>query len=256
MTFPNLKGKHAYEAIFTPKEFLNYQKKHGNYPKCKPPKGVIFCYSQSLLKHILENHKTTKEEGFYGEFYLLNETDNQVGVLAKFGIGAPITVVHLEELIAFGVEKFVSIGEAGALQKDLKIGDIVVCNRAIRDEGTSQHYLRHTKYAYASKRMIREIEKALQNLKQKYVVGTSWTIDAPYRETVEEARRYQKEGVLTVEMEAAALYTVAKFRGVDIGSIFTISDSLAELRWKPRFHLSYKNWEILFQAAKEALLNS
>lgn len=256
MGFPNLKNKHAQDSMFTPKEFLEYQKKIGKYPKFKPPKGVIFCYSKRILEHILKNHKTTKVEGFHGEFYLLNETKNQIGVLAKFGMGAPVVVAVMEELIAFGVKKFISIGEAGTLQKILKISDIVVCNRAIRDEGTSQHYLKYTKYAYASEEITKKIEKALQKFGRKYILGTSWTIDAPYRETVAEAKQYQKEGVATVEMEASALFTVAKYRNIDIGAIFIISDSLAELKWKPKFHLAEKNFGILFQVAMEALLNS
>jgi len=256
MTFPNFRNKHAHDSIFTPEEFLKYQRKLGKYPKFKPPKGVIFCYSSRLLEHILKNHKAVKVRGFYGEFYLLDETKDQIGVLAKFGVGAPVVVTLMEELIAFGVKKFISIGEAGTLQKTLKIRDIVVCNRAIRDEGTSHHYLKHSKYAYASEEMTRELEKALREYGQKYLVGTSWTIDAPYRETVAEAEQYRKENVATVDMEAAALFAVAKYRNVDIGAIFTISDSIAELKWKPKFHLSERNWEILFQIAKEALLNS
>ena len=55
-------------------------------------------------------------------------------------------------------------------------------------------------------------------------------------------------------MEASALFSVAQFRKADIGAIFTVSDSLAELKWKPKFHLSDKNWKILFETAKEALL--
>jgi len=242
--------------MFTPKEFLEYQKKVGKYPKFKPPKGIIFCYSTRLLEHIIKSHKATKTEGFYGDFYLLDETENQIGVLAKFGIGAPVIITLMEELIAFGVKRFISIGEAGTLQKHLKIKDIVVCDRAIRDEGTSQHYLKHSKYAYASKDMTKRIKNVLEELGQEYVTGTSWTTDAPYRETVAEAKQYQKEGVATVEMEASALFGVANYRNVDVGAVFTISDSLAELRWKPKFHLSEHNWEILFQVAKKALLDA
>lgn len=242
--------------MFTPQEFLEYQRKQGKYPKFKAPQGVIFCYSRRLLKYILKNHKTTQVDGFYGELYLLNETNNRIGVIAKFGIGAPVVVALLEELIAFGVREFISIGEAGTLQKKIKIGDIVVCDKAIRDEGTSYHYLKPSKYAVASKKMTERIKMALDKLDKKYIVSTSWTIDAPYRETVAEARKYQNEGVATVEMEASALFAAARFRNVEIGTIFTVSDSLAELKWKPKFHLSEKNWGVLFQVAKEVLLNS
>jgi purine-nucleoside phosphorylase len=90
----------------------------------------------------------------------------------------------------------------------------------------------------------------------KYFVGTSWTIDAPYRETVAEAKQYQKEGVATVDMEASALFAVAKYRKVELGSIFTISDSLAELEWKPKFHLNKtkKGLETLYKVAVDVLL--
>lgn len=257
MVFPNLKNKYSKDSMFTPSEFMAYQKKRGKYPKFKPPVGVIFCYQGSLWEHILENHKTTKVEGFSGEMYLLNETNRKIAVIGKFGIGAPAVVTLLEELIAFGVKKFISVGVAGTLQKDIKIGSLVVCEKAVRDEGTSHHYLKHSKYAYASRKITDKIKKSLEKFKQKYFVGTSWTIDAPYRETIIEAKQYQKEGVATVEMEASALFAVAQYRNVELGAIFTISDSLAELEWKPKFHLkkTKTDLEILYKVAVDVLLN-
>src|SRR3989344_5766065 len=124
MVFPNLKDKHSFDSMFTPSEFMNYQKKRGKYPKFKTPEGVILCYQKSLMEHILENHKVTKVEGFYGEMYLLDETNGKIAIIGKFGIGSPVVVTLLEELIAFGVKKFISIGTAGTLQKNIKIGSL------------------------------------------------------------------------------------------------------------------------------------
>jgi len=236
MAFPNIKGKHAKDPVFSPKEFLDYLKKIGRYPKFKPPVGVIFCYQLPLIKNILKKYKAKKVRGFAGEMYLLDKTNGKIAVVGNFGIGAPVAASVLEELIAFGVKKFISIGIAGTLQKDVKIGSLMICDKAIRDEGTSHHYLKHSKYAYASKEMVNKIKKSFEKFNQKYFVRTSWTIDAPYRETVAEVRQYQKEGVIAVEMEAAALFAVAKYRNVQLGAIFTISDSLAELEWKPKMH--------------------
>jgi len=134
--------------------------------------------------------------------------------------------------------------------------DVVVCERALRDEGTSYHYVQPSKYAYASAEMTERIVKSLDNLGVTYMVGTSWTTDVPYRETAEEVKRYQKEGVLAVEMEASALFSVAAFRNVEMGAVFTISDSIAELVWKPQFHETeiQKKLQLLFQAAVNALL--
>lgn len=210
------------------------------------------------MKFILENHKTTKVEGFNAEMYLLDKTKGKVAIIGKFGIGSPIAVSLLEELIAFGVKKFISIGTAGTLQKDIAIGDLMVCEKAIRDEGTSHHYLKHSKYAYASKKMTNKIKKSLDKFKQKYFVGTTWTIDAPYRETIAEVTQYQKEVVATVEMEASALFAVAQYRNVELGAMFTISDSLAELKWNPKFHFkkTKTGLEILYKVSVDALLNN
>src|SRR3989338_7704773 len=113
---------------------MNYQKKIGRQPKFKTPKGIIFCYDRSFMKYLLENHKTTKFDNFYN-IYLLNETYGQIAVIGNFGIGAPVVVTILEELIAFGVKNFISIGTACLLNKNLNVGDLIVCEKAIRDEG-------------------------------------------------------------------------------------------------------------------------
>lgn len=257
MVFPNTKGKHNFDSMFTPKEFMDYRKRVGKYPKFKTPEGVILCYQKKLMEYILKNHKVTRAEGFYGEMYLLNETKGKVAIIGKFGKGSPAAVTLLEELIAFGVKNFISIGTAGTLQKTIPIGSLVVCEKAIRDEGTSHHYAKPSKYSYASEEMTAKIKKVLDNLKQKYYSGTSWTIDAPYRETVAEAKQYQKEGVATVEMEASALFIVAQYRKVELGALFTISDSLAELEWKPKFHSKKTEGglEKIYKAAVDTLLN-
>lgn len=254
MSFPILKNKYKGKSLVTPQKFLEYQKKLNTHPKFKPPLCVIFCYNRRLINYIIKNYKVKKVKGFAGELYLLKEADNKIGIISNFGIGAPIVATLMEELIAFGVKKFLSIGDAGSLQKDLKVGDIVVCEKAIRDEGTSYHYLKQSKYAYPSKSMVQNIKKILDDSKMRYRIGTSWTIDAPYRETKAEIKKYQKEGVLTVEMEASAIFAVAKYRKVEAGAIFTISDYFSEVEWEPQFHLTTKFLKKLFQITYFKLL--
>jgi len=254
MPFPNFKNKYKEESFCTPQKFLEYQRNRGKCPKFEPPTGVIFCYNKRLLNLIIKNYKVKKVEGFGGEFYLLKETNNKIGIMGNFGIGAPIVVTVMEELIDFGVKKFVSIGVAGSLQKNLKLGDIVICERAIRDEGTSYHYLKPSKYIHAPKSMIKKIKKVLNNSKIKYRIGATWTTDAPYRETLAEIKKYQKEGVLTVEMEASAIFAIAQYKKVEAGVILTISDYLSESGWKLKFHSTTKFLKKLFQIAKKVLL--
>lgn len=255
MTYPNLKNKHNKKAFFCPDDFINYLKELGQLPRFKMPEGIIFCYQRPLLDYITMKYDVSQLKGLYNKFYVVNDTKGKVAVLGSFGIGAPVVVSVLEELIAFGAKKFISVGTAGTLQKNLQIGDIVICDRAIRDEGTSHHYIPSSKYSYASPGITKMLRSTLDRIRKQYFVGTSWTIDAIYRETIEEARKYQKEGVLTVEMETAALFAVAKYRKIQLGSAFVISDSLSDLKWKPMFHheKTTKGLETLFDASVTAL---
>jgi len=257
MRFPNFQNKYPEPSFFSPEDYWNYKVEIGLTPEYGSPEGVIFWYlSSTLRKYILDKYETTKIGGFLGEMYLLHDTGNKVAAIGNFGLGASAAVYILEDLIAYGVKKFVSIGIAGTLQKEVNIGDIVVCEKAVRDEGTSYHYVKPSKYAYASEKMTEKLKRSLETRHQKYIVGTSWTTDAPYRETIAELKHYQKEGVVTVDMEASALFAVARYRNVEMGAMFTISDSMAELTWNPRFYSEepQKKLKILLEAAVDAFL--
>jgi uridine phosphorylase len=256
MAFPNFEGKHAHNAFFSAHDMLEHRRLEGRHPEFQIPEAVIFCYQSSLYEHVLGRHEVQRINAFGGEFYLLADTNSRVAFCAKFGIGAPVVTILLEEMVALGIRRFVSIGTAGALAQDLEIGDLVVCDRAIRDEGVSYHYLAPAMYAVANPELTQHLEQALVNAGLHPQRGTSWTVDAPYRETVEEARHYQSEGVLTVEMEAAALFAVAEYLKVPLAAAFTISDSLADLPWVPHFSssLTKEGLEKLYQVALQVLL--
>ena len=237
-SYPNFAGKHAEEAIFTPADFIGYLRRVGALDSYQPPVGVVLCYQRSLYNHVLraEGLKAPERGGALHGPLLLPSTGGRIGLLGQFGIGAPAAAAALEELAAMGTSAFVSVGTAGSLQRDLGIGDLVLCTAAIRDEGVSHHYLPPAKLATAAAPMSAALGAAMRQAGVPFRGGTSWTIDTPYRETVAEARRYQAEGVLCVEMEAAALFAVAEVRGLQVASAFAISDSLADLVWNPQFH--------------------
>ncbi len=168
--------------------------------------------------------------------YVVYRVTRDVGVCALRGPGAPYAAIILEELAALGVRRFVIVGMAGSLQSDLESGRTVVCERALRDEGTSHHYGAVGRYARPSPGLTRALRATLDRNAIPYEVGATWTIDTPYRETLAEVRRYRSEGILTVEMEAAAVFTVARIRGCEAAALFVISDHLTDRKWEPRFH--------------------
>lgn len=257
MTFPNFAGKHAHDAFFHPQDYIAYLRRQQFLPDLQMPQSIIFCYQSQLLQRITAQEETERVEAVPNEFYLLKSTKGKVGIYGGFGIGAPAATTFLEVFIALGVRTFVSIGIAGTLQPTVRVGDIIVCNRAIRDEGVSYHYLEAAKYASPSQRLTALLVQALEQAGHIPIQGTTWTIDTPYRETIAEVRQYQQEGVMTVEMEAAALFAVAQYRGVDLAAAFVISDSLAELVWNPQFEVEVVGDSLvqLYQTVRAMLVN-
>ena len=254
MTFPNFPNKHREKAVVQAENFWKYKKELGIYPDIEPPKGVIICYSPTILNYIVEHYSLTQIDNVHGNsFYLLNDSDKKIAICGTIGIGAPVVGILLEELNALGIKKFISIGTAGSLQKNLKLGSHIICTRAIRDEGTSHHYAPSEKYSYPSDSLKNKMIEIAKDMELNYHTGTSWTTDAPYRETLAELKHYRDEGVLTVEMEAAAIFVMAKYLNIEAGAIFTISDYLTEESWELHFHLTEEHLHTLFTLAKKTL---
>jgi uridine phosphorylase len=256
MTYPNYQDKYKEESLVKATDFWDYKREMRHVPKISPPKGLIMCYSPTLFNYIKEEHVVKHIPYVFGDyFYILEENDSQIGICGGFGIGAPIAAILLEELSVFGIKNYLSIGSAGCLQKNIKFGTIIVCDKAIRDEGVSHHYLESDKYAFPSRTLVKKLISNLEEKNLVYEVGTSWTIDAPYRETILEVKKYRDEGVITVEMEAAAIFSVAEYLKLNTCAIFTISDYLSEEKWELHFHLTKKHLENLFLLAKDFLLS-
>lgn len=163
------------------------------------------------------------------------DTDNGTALIGPV-IGAPYAVILFEHLIAWGVRRLLYFGWGGAIDPAVGIGDVVLASGAIVDEGTSPHYggKEHT-VVNASGGFTQKISKALDAGSLDYHHGLVWTTDAIFRETGEKLIKFQKAGALAVEMELSALFSVARFRGVEAAGILAVSDELASLKWQPGF---------------------
>jgi uridine phosphorylase len=235
LTFPNFGGKHDHEAIITPEAVISLQQQGGDL---FVPDGVVFAYQRAVWDHFdaLGARLVDGYPGPWRTMRVLERDGVTVGLVGGFGIGAPVAALILEELIALGVRRFLNIGAAGSLLDDCRFGDVVLADAAIRDEGVSHHYLPAAKFAYPSAALTEEFANALEQRNVSIRRGTTWTIDAVFRETVAEANSYQAEGVATVEMEAAALFAVGALRQVDVAAAFAVSDHLlVSEAWEPGF---------------------
>ena len=253
--FPHFPGKTESRPIADASDFIAYMKRSGRLENRFVPRGIVFAYQGSVAAHAERTYGLYTPKKWIGSLGLIGGPGGAVALAHGFGIGAPAAVVMLEEYIALGVRRFLSIGSAGSLDPGLGIGGICVCDRALRDEGTSWHYDQGSPISSASPAMTGALCRTLERRGIEYRVGGSWTTDAPFRETRAEADRYCGEGLLTVEMEASALFTVAACRGVEMGAAFAVSDNLSGDEWNPRFgdKAVTESLNVLFDSAVEIL---
>ncbi|HEY9528475.1 MAG TPA: nucleoside phosphorylase [Anaerolineales bacterium] len=254
MSFPNYPDKHRLTSLLTADELVAYRAQLGRMPKVIP-EGVLFCLERGLPHRMRWRIPVERAGAMNADVYAVKKTRGRVAVLTSFGGGSPMVVELAEELAVMGTKKMILMTWGGTLQKESKPGDIVVCNRAIRDEGASHHYLPPAKYVDGNESLVRELVVAIQARGSQCTTGTTWTTDAPFRETREEVVQYQAEGVKTVEMESAGLFTVGQLRSIPTASVVIGMDSLAELRWKAPERLDdiMRSLEIVYAAAIDVL---
>jgi uridine phosphorylase len=162
------------------------------------------------------------------------EHEGQRLAVLHSGVGAPLASGLLEEVIAMGCRAFVACGGAGVLRKDLAVGHLIVVDSAVRDEGTSHHYLAPGRHITFDEAASTTLKQTLTDHGIPFVAGRTWTTDAPYRETPGRISTRRQEGCIAVEMEAAALAAVARFRQVPLAQVVYGGDDLSGETWDHR----------------------
>ncbi len=189
----------------------------------------------SLFCRLAGLDEKKQKDLFVSRLYVGDTAEAGFSVVGPF-VGAPYAVMLLETLIAWNVEKIIFFGWCGAISPNVKIGDIIIPAGALIDEGTSKHYHQGDDgVSRPSSYILKNTKEALIKADLAFHEGLVWSTDAIYRETCEKIKYFQEKGVLAVEMELSALFTVGKFRNVQIGGILVVSDELSTLTWRPGF---------------------
>ncbi|HET7011743.1 MAG TPA: nucleoside phosphorylase [Anaerolineales bacterium] len=228
--------------------------------KADVPRHCVVCFFREVLDHVIaEHHARLAWEGRWEDgawqVYEIERGGRRVAFFHP-GVGAPAAAAKLDEAIALGCDTFIAAGGCGVLDSSLPVGHVILPHLAVRDEGTSYHYLAPGREVAPSARALSALEEVLVRSGQPYVVGKTWTTDAPYRETPAKVARRKAEGCLAVEMEAAAFFAVAVFRQVTFGQLLYAGDDVGGEEW------DHRSWdrqpdirERLFWLAVEACLS-
>lgn len=223
------------DSVVKPADMLEYAKRVRGLSSFGVAEVCIGCFETRIFRRLIEKAGARKEDRWIdNKLYTFSIGGTSVNI-RKFDWGAPAAVHNLELLIAAGAKYFIIFGGAGALQEDLEPGDLIVVRRAIRDEGTSYHYLPPSRTIEGSRLVLECLKRACEQLGARFRVGDVWTTDAFFRESRRLVERYKSWGVLACEMEAAALYAVSRFRGASTGLLLYVSDSVAGPSWRPFF---------------------
>lgn len=252
MSFPNFPEKHKLETVLKAEDIVAYRGRLGRMPKIVPD-GALFCLERGLPHRLRWRIPVQRAGNMNSDLYQVKKKN--VTILTSFGGGSPMVMELAEELAVMGAKRMLLMTWGGTLQPDLKPGDIVVCDRAIRDEGASHHYLPPEKYVLADAALAGQLADAIRACGAQCTLGTTWTTDAPYRETREEVRQYQAEGVKTVEMETAGLLTVGRVRAIPTASVVVVMDSLATYQWQvpERLDTIQRSLELVYAACIDVL---
>jgi uridine phosphorylase len=243
-------------SIVQAQAFVAFKCRKANRPFPALPKRCILGFFPQLYPYI---KKTYSPEiiNFLNRghpYYCFRRKDIHLSFLFP-GIGAPLSAVLLEETIAMGAETFLFIGTAGVLKEHIGRHELILPVGAVRDEGTSYHYQSAETAAVPDPDLLINIRKMLGMQQIPYHEGKTWTTDAPYRETAERVRQVIREGCIAVDMEAAALFCVARTRNVRIAGFFSSRDGVFENRWEPELPLNEEGRSVrqLFELAADAL---
>ncbi len=146
-------------------------------------------------------------------------------------VGNPNASATLEELKALGVKNIIAAGTAGLIDDNFDDEKFLVVNRAIRDEGGSYHYMQPSRYAYTNEDVTLKILEVFNEKKIPYELGTTWTFDSFFKESIARIEKRRSEGATAVEMECATWCVVAEKLGLKFGQFLFFSDKVAEEDW-------------------------
>ncbi|EOB6676968.1 nucleoside phosphorylase [Vibrio vulnificus] len=182
---------------------------------------VIVCGEPDRANRIaalLENAELIAENR---EYRLFNgEFQGKAITVCSTGIGAPSMIIAVEELKQCGAKYVIRVGSAGAMQPNIALGELIVAEGAVRDEGGSKAYIDAAYPAYASFSLLKGLDGYLQMQTVPFHMGVVRSHDSFYTDDEETLCQYwNKKGILGADMETSALFTVGRLRGLHVASV-------------------------------------
>ncbi len=198
-------------SVFTPGALLTEARRQKDLPNEEVPDICVLDPDGDVVRHLVSSGRAQMDPtwpGYHTDLYRFDLAGDEVGIIGC-AVGSSFAVLIAEQLFAAGCELLVSVTSSGQIVKKDDPPYFVLIERALRDEGTSHHYSPPARYATIGPDLRDRVDAACRSMSRPVYTGAAWTTDAPFRETEVGIERARDEGILAVEMEAAALYTFA-----------------------------------------------
>jgi uridine phosphorylase len=220
---------HAAPSVFRPENLLREARRQLGLPDEAVPAVCVLDPDGDIVRALSATGRSRKAPGwacYHTEMQVTHHAGITIGIVG-LAVGAPFAVLVAEQLFASGCQLLISITSAGQITPMGPTPYFVLIDRALRDEGTSHHYLPPSTFAEADAALADRVWPALAALRVPVHRGTAWTTDAPYRETEDAIAAARAHGALAVEMEAAALYAFARARRRDVLCFAHVTNRMA-----------------------------
>jgi uridine phosphorylase len=216
-------------SVFAPEALLREARRQKGLAAVDVPSVCVLDPDGDIVRRLRSTGSAQHFEGwpcYHTTLDIFTFASQTVGIVGC-AVGAPFAVLVAEELFASGCRLLVSVTSAGQITPVRPTPYFVVIDRALRDEGTSYHYAAPSEYGEADPRLIAMAVEALTK-KLHAIVGSSWTTDAPFRETSQAIESARSKGVLAVEMEAAALYAFARAKSTKVLCLAHVTNTMGQ----------------------------
>lgn len=216
-------------SVLAPANLLREARRQKMLPDIDVPAVGLLDPDGDIVRHLVRTGRGRRHPGWacYHTQMWTTELDGiDVGVVGM-AVGAPFAVLVAEQLAASGCKLIISVTSAGQISSVGPLPVFLLIERALRDEGTSVHYVPPARWSSISPKIRTTLDAAIEKLSQPVVTGASWTTDAPYRETAVAIAAAAAEQIACVEMEAAALYAFAEASGTAVVCIAHITNTMA-----------------------------
>jgi uridine phosphorylase len=228
---PILDNKRASSpSVFAPSALLREARRQKKLEPADVPRVCILDPDGDLVRKLRADGRLRQFEAwpcYHTELDCFELGGETVGILGR-AVGSSFAVLVAEELFASGCRLLISLTSAGQIIASGPPPYFVIIDKALRDEGTSYHYAPAAEFAEADAQLVAAASKATASVKPRCVIGSSWTTDAPFRETEEAIEAARAKGILAVEMEASALYAFANAKGVRVLCLAHVTNTMGQ----------------------------